>query len=146
MHCVSLKRANKNTSFLTIPEPEQIIPVFPEMTAVTKLVEINLTNVYRQTNENHVHCSGCVKMEGEILDRNIKSAITNYTICWVVKDPALDVSKVYALGEEKKQLELHHLLTVKEGWWWRNIALELLQNRPTNQKPTKDAGDATIVT
>lgn len=36
----------------------------------------------------------------------------------MVKDPALDMSKVYALGEVKKQLETpYHLVTGEEGWW-----------------------------
>ena len=64
----------------------------------------------------------------------------------MVKDPALNGSKVYALGEMKKQLEpLYHLFTAEEGQWWGNIAFELLQNGTSYQKKL-DAGDDTVIT
>lgn len=42
----------------------------------------------------------------------------------MVKDPALDVSKIYSLGEMMKQLEQSHRLFIfEEGWWWKILLL-----------------------
>lgn len=39
----------------------------------------------------------------------------------MVKDPALDMREVYALGEVKKQIEPpHNLFVAEEGWRWKN--------------------------
>lgn len=64
----------------------------------------------------------------------------------MVKDPALDMSKVYALGEVQKQLEPpYHLVTAEEGWWWGNTAFEPLQNWTSYQKKKLDARDDTVI-
>lgn len=68
----------------------------------------------------------------------------------MVKDPALDMREVYALGEVKKQIEPpHNLFVAEEGWRWKNWFWTVAkQNKQTTKKNTtqKDAGDDTAIT